>query len=219
MLNSCQDHWTLQVSMPTLFQITVCVDVRVVTPGPWVAFAYSSVHTLKPELGLEGDHQALYGWLLRVRHRFPLPLSLADWHRVCLRRDAQRHLFSLEVRLQEKRFGLTQLGSELCFWAPQVDGLLVSEQTVIAQAVPASGSLWLGCRPSERRWGSGPARVELYLFRMWADLSRHDPCEDGALIGWNAQFWALSHTQARQRDPDLQCGETGLLVLADLQDG
>lgn len=85
--------------MPKLYQITVCVDVRVVTPGPWVAFSYRSVHALSPELGLEGDQQALYGWLLRVRHRFPFRLSLANWHRVCLRRDVQRNLFSLEVRL------------------------------------------------------------------------------------------------------------------------
>lgn len=83
--------------MPVLFHITVCVDVRVVTPGPWVAFSYSSVHAPRPELGLEGDQQALYGWLLRVRHRFPLQLSLTKWHRVCLRRDDLRHLFSLEV--------------------------------------------------------------------------------------------------------------------------
>lgn len=102
MLNGCEDHWTLQVSMPTLFQITACVDVRVVTPGPWVAFSYSSVHALRPELGLEGDQQALYGWLLSVRHRFPVPLSLTDWHRVCLRRDVQRNLFSLEVRVRKR---------------------------------------------------------------------------------------------------------------------
>lgn len=97
MLNGCEDHWSLHTSMPVLFQITVCVDVRVVTSRPWVAFSYSSVHMPKPELGLEGDEHALYGWLLRVRHRFPLQLSLTNWHRVCLRRDVLRHLFSLEV--------------------------------------------------------------------------------------------------------------------------
>lgn len=97
MLNGCEDHWSLQHSMPVLSQITVCVDVRVVTPGRWVAFSYSSVHTPTPQLGLEGDEQALYGWLLTVRHRFPLQLSLTNWHRVCLRRDVLRNLFSLEV--------------------------------------------------------------------------------------------------------------------------
>lgn len=100
-LNGCEDHWTLQnrASVPLLFQMTVCVDIRVVVPGAWVAFSYSSVHAPRPELGLEGDEEALYGWLLRVRHRFPLQLSPTRWHRVCLRRDIQRNSFSLKVIL------------------------------------------------------------------------------------------------------------------------
>lgn len=79
--------------------MTLCVDVRVVVPGAWVAFSYSSAHTPSPELGLEGDDEALYGWLQRVRHRFPIRLSPGHWHRVCLRRDVQRNSFSLEVTL------------------------------------------------------------------------------------------------------------------------
>lgn len=100
-LNGCEDHWTLQdrATMPLLFQMTVCVDIRVVVPGAWVAFSYSSIHAPRPELGLEGDDGALYGWLLRVRHRFPLQLSPTYWHRVCLRRDVPRNSFSLEVIL------------------------------------------------------------------------------------------------------------------------
>lgn len=83
--------------MPLLFQMTVCVDIRVVVPGAWVAFSYSSVLTPKPELGLEGDEEAIYAWLLRVRHRFPLQLSLTHWHRVCLKRDVLGNTFRLEV--------------------------------------------------------------------------------------------------------------------------
>lgn len=99
-LNGCEDHWTLQkrAFMP-LVQMTVCVDIRVVVPGAWVAFSYSSVHAPGPALGLEGDEQALYGWLLRVRHKFPLQLSLTHWHRVCLKRDGRRNTFSLKVTL------------------------------------------------------------------------------------------------------------------------
>lgn len=85
--------------MPSLLRMTLCVDVRVVVPGAWVAFSYSSAHTPSPELGLEGDDEALYGWLQRVRHRFPIRLSPGHWHRVCLRRDVQRNSFSLEVTL------------------------------------------------------------------------------------------------------------------------
>ncbi|XP_056221067.1 uncharacterized protein LOC130161677 [Seriola aureovittata] len=183
-LNGCEDHWTLQdrAAMPLLFQMTVCVDIRVVVPGPWVAFSYSSVHAPRPELGLEGDDGALYGWLLRVRHRFPLQLSPTHWHRVCLRRDVPRNSFSLEV-----------------------DGKMVAERTVIAQAIPPYGSLWLGCRPRDRPPGATLGKVELYLFRMWEDLGNHGLCEDGTVIGWNAQYWGLTSPNARQRDPHLLC--------------
>ncbi|XP_076617091.1 uncharacterized protein adgrg2a isoform X2 [Chaetodon auriga] len=189
-LNGCEDHWTLQdgAAMPLLFQMTVCVNIRVVVPGAWVAFSYSSVHAPGPELGLEGDDEALYGWLLRVRHRFPLRLSPTDWHRVCLRRDVQRNTFSLEV-----------------------DGEMVAERTVIARAIPPSGSLWLGCRPRDQPLGAKLGRVELYLFRMWEDLSDHGLCEDGTVIGWNNQYWGLTSSNARQRDPSLLCAtKTGV---------
>ncbi|XP_035513031.1 adhesion G-protein coupled receptor G2 [Morone saxatilis] len=168
--------------MPLLFQMTVCVDIRVVVPGAWVAFSYSSVHAPRPELGLEGDDEALYGWLLRVRHRFPLRLSPTHWHRVCLRRDALHNSFSLEV-----------------------NGIMVAERTVIAHAIPPSGSLWLGCSPRDRPPGATLGAVELYLFRMWPDLADHGFCEDGTVIGWNAQYWGLTSPKARQIDHNLPC--------------
>ncbi|KAM7369662.1 hypothetical protein PAMP_010966 [Pampus punctatissimus] len=178
--------------MPLLFQMTVCMDIRVVVPGAWVAFSYSSVHAPRPELGLEGDDGALYGWLLRVRHRFPLQLSLRHWHRVCLRRDVPGNSFSLEV-----------------------DGKIVAERTVIAQAIPPSGSLWLGCRPRDRPPGAVLGEVEVYLFRMWADLSNHGFCEDGTVIGWNAHFWGLTSPNARQKDLNLPCEHKRLKRGAD----
>lgn len=103
-------------------------------------------------------------------------------------------------------------------WTSQVDGQVVSERTVIAQAIPASGSLWLGCRPPDHPWGSAPGGVELYLFRMWEDLRSHGPCEDGALIGWNTQHWGPPSARARQGDPHLECGETDVLSLRDAGD-
>lgn len=99
MLKDCRDPWTLQTSMPALLQITACVHVRVVTRGRWVAFSYSLISAPAPELGLEGDRDYLYGWLLRDQYKFPLTLSLKEWHRVCLRWDAR--LFSLEVSLRK----------------------------------------------------------------------------------------------------------------------
>ncbi|KAF1373236.1 hypothetical protein PFLUV_G00258280 [Perca fluviatilis] len=183
-LNGCEDHWTLQdrATMPLLLQMTLCVDIRVVVPGAWVAFSYSSVLTPGPELGLEGDDEALYGWLLRVRHKFPMQLSPTHWHRVCLRRDVSRNSFSLEV-----------------------DGKMVAERTVIARAIPPNGSLFLGCQPRDRPPGAVLGQVELYLFRMWADQGNHGLCEDGTVIGWNAQSWGLTSPRAAQRDPNLLC--------------
>ncbi|XP_041670676.1 uncharacterized threonine-rich GPI-anchored glycoprotein PJ4664.02 [Cheilinus undulatus] len=183
-LTGCENRWTLQdwVTMPQIFQMTVCVDIRVVVPGAWVAFSYSSVHAPKPELGLEGDNDALYGWLLRVRHRFPHRLSPINWHRVCLRRDEQRNSFSLEV-----------------------DGELIAESTVIAKAIPSLSSLRLGCRSSKRHRGVTPGTIELYMFRMWDDVGYHGFCEDGSVIGWNARYWGISSLKARQKDPYLLC--------------
>lgn len=90
----------------------------------------------------------------------------------------------------------------------QVDGELVAERTVIAQAIPPFGSLRLGCRPRDRPPGAVLAGVELYLFGVWADLDDHGVCEDGSVIGWDSRFWGLTSARARQSDASLLCGET-----------
>lgn len=120
-LNGCEDHWALQdkFSIPRLSQMTVCVNIRVVVPGPWVAFSYSSVRTLNPDFSLEGDDKAIYGWLLQVQHRFPFKMSPMVWHRVCLRRDVLRNIFSLEVRRSKIR-----LDSEFRFFFFKIKSLV-----------------------------------------------------------------------------------------------
>lgn len=92
----------------------------------------------------------------------------------------------------------------------QVDGKMVAERTVIGEAIPPSGSMWLGCRPRDRPPGAVLGEVEVYLFRIWADLGHHGFCEDGTVIGWNAQLWGLTSPNARQRDPNLPCGKKQL---------
>lgn len=89
----------------------------------------------------------------------------------------------------------------------QVDGRRFPARTVIARAIPASGSLWLGCRPGRPPPGEALGSVELYLFRVWADLGERRQCEDGTVIGWNAEHWGLTSPRARRRDPHLQCAE------------
>ncbi|XP_016528704.1 mucin-5AC-like, partial [Poecilia formosa] len=183
-VNGCEDHWALRdrISIPSLSQMTVCVNIRVVVPGPWVAFSYSSVRTPNPNLALEGDDKTIYGWLLQVQHRFPFKMSPMEWHRVCLRRDVRRNIFSLEV-----------------------DHVMVAERTVIAQAIPPSGSLWLGCHQRNRSPGGAVGKVELYLFRMWADLGEHRSCEDGTVTGWDGDHWDVTSPNAKETDHSLPC--------------
>ncbi|XP_067107341.1 adhesion G-protein coupled receptor G4 isoform X2 [Osmerus mordax] len=185
-LTACGEYWTLQdhTLLPLLFHMTVCVHVRVVTPGSWVAFSYSSPRAPRPDLGLEGDAGALYGWLLGVRHRFPIALSPAQWHRVCLRRDVLGDRFSLKV-----------------------NSSLVAERTVIAQAIPPGGSLRLGCRSRNMVTGNVIGQLELYMFRVWADLMDHEPCEDGSVIGWDSRLWGVTSGKAMKRDVGLLCGD------------
>ncbi|CAL8321279.1 unnamed protein product, partial [Boreogadus saida] len=186
-LSGCRDHWTLQdrAAMPRLSRLTVCVDVRVLSPGAWVAFSYRSARAPHPELGLEGDDGALYAWLLGVRHRFPRPLAPGRWQQVCLRRDGPGNTFSLHV-----------------------DRVPVAQRTVIAKALTPSGSLVLGCRPGERPQRDGAlGRIELYLFRVWSDLDDHALCEDGSVIGWDSDLWGVTSGRSRQRDDGLACGE------------
>ena len=186
-LDDCRNYWTFQdrERIPQLFQMTVCVDVRVVSPGRWLAFSYSSPRTPHYDLALEGDPNSLYAWLLGVRHRFPVRLEPRLWHRLCLRRDSLRNTFSLEV-----------------------DGNAGKHQrTVIARVIPPHGELVLGCRPRDATPGAARGKVELYLFRMWEDVGEHQTCEDGSVVGWESRLWGVTHTRARVRDELLHCGK------------
>lgn len=90
----------------------------------------------------------------------------------------------------------------------QVDDRRFPARRAITRATPASGSLWLGCRPGRTPPRGVLGSVELYLFRVWADLREHRPCEDGTVIGWNAEQWGVTRPRARRWDPQLQCAET-----------
>lgn len=89
----------------------------------------------------------------------------------------------------------------------QLEGRTVAERSVYSQAIPASGSLWLGCRPRDQPPGRVMAEVELYLFRMWAGTGNYAPCEDGTVIGWDSEYWGVTSPKARQTDEELPCGE------------
>ncbi|KAK1806991.1 hypothetical protein P4O66_004824 [Electrophorus voltai] len=181
------DHWTLRdgVRVPVLARMTVCVDVRVLTPGEWMAFSYTSRRWWSYDLALQGDDRALYVWFLGVRRRVRVHLSLLSWHRLCLQCDSLRDSFSLEVN-----------GS-----------IGATETTVMARAMPAGGDLLLGWPPWEAPPGGRLAGVELYMFRMWGDVRPHAPCEDGTVAGWDSRLWSVSRPRAMARDDTLQCGE------------
>lgn len=186
-LQACDDHWTLQGQwrIPVLFQTTVCVDVKVLSPGEWTAFSYVSAPAPRYELALQGDQNNLYAWLLGVRHQFTVQLNTQRWYHICLRWDAP-----------QKSFSLTIDGSSEVY-----------QRTAIAKAIPPSGRLLLGCQPNEASLKVKMATVELYLFRIWDDVGEHRVCEDGTVIGWDSQLWAFTRPQARVQDNTLQCGE------------
>ncbi|XP_028821856.1 adhesion G-protein coupled receptor G2-like isoform X3 [Denticeps clupeoides] len=187
-LNGCGDFWTLQDhwSIPVLFQMTVCVDVNVVAEGEWTAFTYNSPHTPRHDLALQGDPEFLYVWLLGVKHRFPVRLSPQRWHQICLQRDSRHDRFRLEVGGDPGTY----------------------ERMVVAHAIPPSGQLLLGCRPQDATPGSSQGRVELYLFRMWADVQDHHSCEDGTVVGWDSRLWGITVPRARAHDEALHCAQT-----------
>lgn len=186
-LQGCADQWTLKdnQSIPKLFQMTVCVDVRLMTAGKWMVFSYTSPRSPLYDLALQGDGDAVYAWLLGVQHRFPVRLALERWHRLCLRIDSSRNSFSLTVGSSKE----------------------THERTVIAHAIQPGGKLHLGCQSSEVSPGTKMATMELYLFRMWADVSAHTLCEDGTIVGWDSSMWIISRAQTSVQDDTLYCGE------------
>ena len=64
----------------------------------------------------------------------------------------------------------------------------------------------MGCRSRDLVTGNVIGQVELYMFRVWADLNDHEPCEDGSVIGWDSRLWGVTSGKARQRDVSLLCG-------------
>ncbi|XP_064206865.1 mucin-2 isoform X2 [Anguilla rostrata] len=177
------DHWTLRdsVQVPELVHMTVCVHVRVLVPGEWTAYTYGHPQAQERELGLQGDRQSLYVWLLGVRHSFPVHLLPRRWYHVCLKRDASRQRVSLDV-----------------------DGS-PSVRTVVAENVPGAGELVLGSKdrgdsPSK----AGAGAVELYLFRIWDDIGRHGVCEDEGVVGWRSEQWEMGNHPPLQ-DESLLC--------------
>uniref|UniRef100_A0A3B3Q2W5 Pentraxin n=1 Tax=Paramormyrops kingsleyae TaxID=1676925 RepID=A0A3B3Q2W5_9TELE len=166
-LQGCGDYWTSLEQVPALVQVTVCMEVRVLSPGPWTAFTYSSPDSPLYDLALRGDGRGLEVWLLGVKHRFPVSLKSHLWHHVCLRRDG--HTLLLEVD----------------DWA--------EKRAVTSRAIPPSGELLLGCKGHRDSQG-GAGQLELYLFRMWEDMAEHSDCKDGGVVSWDSRKWAVAGT-------------------------
>lgn len=186
-LQGCRDQWILQdkQSVPKLSQITVCMDMRLLTAGNWMAFSYTTPRSPKYDLALHGDSKAMYAWILGVQHRFPVQLTLEHWHRLCLRIDSLRNSFILNISSSQKTY----------------------ERTVFAHAMQLNGKLQLGCQPWDIFPETSMATMELYMFRMWGDVREHANCEDGTIVGWDSSMWSISQAQAWVQDNALYCGE------------
>ncbi|KAJ8276693.1 hypothetical protein COCON_G00084450 [Conger conger] len=177
------DHWALRdgVRVPALVHLTVCVYVRVLRGGAWTAYAYGDPGARAHHLGLQGDGQRLYVWLLGVRHGFPVRLLQRTWYHVCLRRDAGRQQVSLEV-----------------------DGT-PSLRRVVAGTVPPAGRLTLGSPDRDGPPSRAGAAVELYLFRVWDNVGPRGVCEDGGVVAWRREQWDMGDHPPLQ-DESLPCG-------------
>ncbi|GAA6079153.1 adhesion G-protein coupled receptor G2 [Tachysurus ichikawai] len=184
-LQGCRDQWILQdkQSVPKLSQITVCMDMRLLTAGNWMAFSYTTPRSPKYDLALHGDSKAMYAWILGVQHRFPVQLTLEHWHRLCLRIDSLRNSFILNISSSQKTY----------------------ERTVFAHAMQLNGKLQLGCQPWDIFPETSMATMELYMFRMWGDVREHANCEDGTIVGWDSSMWSISQAQAWVQDNALYC--------------
>lgn len=187
LLRGCSDRWTLQdkVRVPKLSQMTVCMDMRLLTAGKWMAFGYTTPHSPYYDLALQGDSDAVYAWLLGVQHHFSVRLVLGFWHQLCLRIDSLRNSFSLTVNSSQETY----------------------ERTVIAHAMQPNGLLQLGCQPWSIFPGTSMATIELYMFRMWEDVKKHANCEDGTVVGWDSNMWRYSRAEALVQDNTLPCGK------------
>ncbi|XP_053530664.1 adhesion G-protein coupled receptor G4 [Ictalurus punctatus] len=184
-LQGFMDRWTLKENqqVPKLYQMTVCLDVRLLTAGRWMAFSYIAPRSPYYDLALQGDSYAVYIWLLGVQHRFRVPMSLERWHRLCLRIDSLQNSFSLTISSSQD----------------------VHQRTVIINAMRPNGKLQLGFHPWEVSPGSSMATIELYLFRVWGDVREHSACEDGTIVGWDSSIWRISQAQTWVQDNTLSC--------------
>ncbi|KAL4624889.1 hypothetical protein GN956_G17690 [Arapaima gigas] len=179
--HGCGDYWSLldRNQMPLLHQVSVCLDVRILSPGQWTAFTYRTHHMPYYELALQGHHQGLEVWLLGVQHHFPMDLEFHRWHHICLRWDSLSSMFRLEVDT----------------WAV--------EHSVEGQAIHPAGELLLGCHGQEAAQEE-TVQVELYLFRVWRDIQQYGACEDGDVVGWDSTQWTVVG-QSKARDDSLHC--------------
>lgn len=186
-LQGCTDRWTLQENqhIPKLFPMTVCMDLRLMTAGKWMAFSYTMPHSLYYDLALQSDSDAMYVWVLGVQHRFPVQLGLEHWHRLCLRLDSLHNSVSLSVSSSQN----------------------VHNRTLFVNAMRPNGKLQLGFHPWDVFPGSSMTTMELYLFRVWGDLKEHSACEDGTIVGWDSSMWTISRPQTWVKDNTLSCSE------------
>ncbi|KAF5883106.1 adhesion G-protein coupled receptor G2, partial [Clarias magur] len=184
-LQECTDQWILKENqhVPQLSQMTVCLDMRLLTAGKWMAFSYTTPPFPFYSLALQGDSDGVYIWLLGVKHRFPARLAPELWHRLCLSVDSERNSLSLNVS-----------GSQQ-----------THKRTVFAHAMKPNGKLQLGCQPWEVFPGNQMATVELYMFRIWGDVREHALCEDGTIVGWDSSMWSISQDQTSVQDDTLYC--------------
>lgn len=201
-VNSC--HWRLSktVSLPSLEELSVCVDLKQwISTAAWTAFVYNKPGGDKIELGLAGSGGNLKAWLFGEEWMIAHYLPLQSWHTVCLTWSNHNRNFQMIIN------GTAYLNSKVHDLIPSSlapNGTLtlgVSHRVIGGVMVFETGTTFIG---------------EMTLFRMWGlvltpqklmDLK----CISGSIVTWSMNNWEY-HICPPITDHGLKFGETNLQI-------
>ncbi|XP_076025220.1 adhesion G-protein coupled receptor G4 [Genypterus blacodes] len=203
---SCS-HWRLKphVSIPSLQEFTVCLQLLQVQTSSWVAFMYRHPELQCAELGLGGESGHLVVWLFGMKWITSLSrLPLGRWNSVCLtwsHPDSRPALYVngavVDITPAHEDEDRSPLTSQSCC------------------TMAANGTLSLG---AAHRLVNGRMEIlsgsrmsgRLSLFRLWGRRRSEEEvtslyCTEGDLVKWERDNWD-TQTCAPLPDHSLECG-------------
>ncbi|XP_053538336.1 adhesion G-protein coupled receptor G4 [Ictalurus punctatus] len=190
-------HWQLSktFSMPSLEELSVCVDLRAwIRTASWTAFVYNKPGGHKIELGLAGIRGNLTAWLFGEEWIIAKDLPFQSWHTVCLTWSNRNREFQMIIN------GTVYLNSKVDYLMPS--------------SLAPNGTLTLGV--SHRIIGgvmdfeTGTNFIgEMTLFRMWGIVLTPQQLIDLKCISGNVATWSMNnweyHSCPPTTDHKLKC--------------